>query len=104
MKTTVRLLSFLSIVTFGLNASALDEGKMYVKADVGVSVLQDINSTITGAAISFDPGVRADFTFGYHLSEPLAVELEVGFAQNSMDTIGGRPISTFTSDWDQVPL
>src|SRR5580704_14392578 len=71
-------------------------GQFYLNGDVGGSLMQ--NMTVKnggGSGLSFDPGTRADVTFGYQIINPLAVEFEVGALWNAVNSVNGVNLGGF---------
>jgi opacity protein-like surface antigen len=65
--------------------SPYDATRFYVNADVGGSLLQNLKIKNFAANISFEPGARGDFSVGYNIIGPMAVEFETGSIWNSLD-------------------
>jgi len=74
-----------------------DQGQIYGRFDVGANFMNDIEVDGAGVDLEFDTGVRFDFAGGYKITSAFAVELEVGLAYNSVDTISG---SFYGDDYD----
>ena len=63
----------------------------YESADAGVSILQNMTAQIGGFSVGtfkFNVGPRVDVSAGYNLTQNIAVELQGGFARNSINTLG----------------
>jgi OOP family OmpA-OmpF porin len=80
-------------------------GGFYLDGNVGVSFLPKLN-VLGGEAISFNTGVRVDVAIGYHLSSWAALEFNTGVIWNSVDKIGGVPLSSFGGSMEvyQIPF
>jgi len=92
--------------------TAKDSGNFYLTVDGGVmleSGIDYINKT-PGFRVSrdatFHPGERADLDIGYTISKSFAAELETGMFWNSINKIGGEPLSVLGQAVSQqgVPL
>lgn len=62
-------------------------GKWYLSMDAGVAFQQDItlrDSIGDTAKLTFDPGARLDFDFGYNFTTNFAAEFEIGFIANQV--------------------
>ena len=62
-------------------------GKIYMSFDLGAALQQDItmkDSIGDRETVTFDPGVRLDFDFGYNFTKHWAGELEIGLAVNQV--------------------
>ena len=81
-------------------------GQFYIGADVGGSIMQDMNVRNANAKMAFDPGTRTDFIFGFQVAPPVSLELETGVIWNSLRTGNGLFISTIADRGDmyQVPV
>ena len=105
--TATKLLTGLSILALAFTASAAEVvDQVYLNVDAGVAIEKDITSKTTGGKISFDPGVRFGVSGGYRFNESVALELETGLIYNSIDKVGGVPLTVFgqNADWYQVPI
>ena len=99
MKKTIRMpnlyraaLAFI----FCSTVSALSQGTgFYVKADAGGNITQDVDleeffgPVAPDTKVKFDPGPRFAFAGGYQLTPWFALEGEVGFLYNKLDSITG---------------
>ncbi len=90
-----------------------DQGQVYGRFDVGANFMNDLKVDNTGIDLEFDTGVRFDFAGGYKITDAFAVELEVGFAYNSVDSFNFHygqdyeaDISDYGLDFDlyQIPM
>jgi opacity protein-like surface antigen len=79
------------VITAG-NLQAKDEPDFYAIVDAGGSLQQNIN--INGISTTFNPGYRADIGFGYNVCRGFAAEFEAGSIWNSLDKIGGVPLTS----------
>ncbi len=76
-----------------LSASA--QTGLYVKADVGGNVTEDITlheflgPVAPGTKLELDPGFRAGFNVGYQLTDFFAPEAEIGYFGNSVHAVTG---------------
>jgi len=67
----------------------------YIKTDLGGNLTQDANLTeffgpvAPGTKVKFDPGFRAGFAGGFQFCNWFALEGEVGYLQNHIDSITG---------------
>jgi OmpA-OmpF porin, OOP family len=93
----------------GAGAHADFADRLYVTAAAGPAFAQ--NTTIqtppfTGGQIDFDTGVRGDIAVGYNVCKAFAVELNTGVIWNSVNSIGGNTLSTYSAHADlyQIPL
>lgn len=62
-------------------------GKVYLSFDAGVALQQDITMSDTigdSETVTFDPGARLDFDFGYNFTKNWAAELEIGLVANQV--------------------
>lgn len=78
---------------------------LYLNGDIGPSFVQQ--TRIRNAdTMDFNIGLSADVAVGYQATPWLAGELATGVIWNSVDKIGGVPISSFGSGLDlyQVPV
>jgi len=88
-----KLLCFLGIYGVvlagaGESRAADDPDKFYFHADVGSSLVQDVN--IVGFQFaSFRPGIRGDVSLGCQLNQSWSVELETGLIWNSVTELNG---------------
>jgi opacity protein-like surface antigen len=85
--------------------SPVDQNRWSVNLDAGIALPQSVN--IQGAdRMDFDKGIRFDAGVGYVLTKTLSVGVETGIIHNSVDKIGGVPVSTYGGNAEifQVPL
>jgi opacity protein-like surface antigen len=93
---------------------AVDPG-FFVTGDVGVNLVEDIDlpdpPPVNAVRIQFDPGLRADATFGYTFlvnpSIALAAAGEIGFMYNPIDrgtALGTGVTRAIDGDFYQVPF
>ena len=62
-------------------------GKWYLSMDAGVACQQDVTMSDTigdSENVTFDPGARLDFDFGYNFTTNWATELEIGLIINQV--------------------
>lgn len=62
-------------------------GKLYLSMDAGVALQQDVTLSDTigdSENVTFDPGARLDFDFGYNFTTNWAAELEIGLIINQV--------------------
>jgi hypothetical protein len=62
-------------------------GKVYLSFDIGPAWQQDITMSDTigdSEKVTFDPGARLDFDFGYNFTTNWAAELEIGLTVNQV--------------------
>lgn len=110
MKATSHIvrLSALAVLACGLNAGASEIlNRSYLHMDLGGSFVQDVTIKDTGGAeASFNPGVAADFCFGYFLNDAWALEFETGVFWNSIDKVGGVSLDSLGVNIDlyQIPF
>ncbi len=90
-----------------------DQGQVYGRFDAGANLMNDLEVDGAGLDLDFDTGMRFDFAGGYKITDAFAVELEVGFACNSVDSFGfyygqdyDADISDYGLDLDlyQIPM
>jgi opacity protein-like surface antigen len=62
-------------------------GPFYVTGDLGGNLMQDLHVKNGGSSVTFDPGTRADLSFGWQIFPPLAVEFETGVLWNSLNPV-----------------
>lgn len=69
-----------------LQAGAADSGKVYMKVDGGVNIMQDVTVEQGGSSdkVKMDTGFRVGLLGGYNLNEWVAVEIETGFLYNGI--------------------
>src|SRR5579859_5891855 len=81
-------------------------GPFYLNVDVGGALLHDLTIKNSGGELSFDPGTRADFTFGFRFAPQLAVEFETGVIWNSVSQTNGVDLASMDerADLYQVPF
>ena len=113
MKTVLRSItkvcaaSILSAV--GARASDWSDN-LYLNADGGGAFRENAqlhqSQGTPQYSTTFNPGIRADIDLGYNLNDSWAVELETGFIWNSVDEIGGVPLSSYSQSIDlySVPV
>jgi len=77
-----------------------------MNADVGGSLLQNVDIENLGARVGFNAGTRVDFSFGCNIVKQFAVEFETGVIWNSMHGSDAMIISPAADNADlfQVPL
>ncbi len=81
----------------------------YLKVDGGVNLTADTDVTIAGAggSLSLDAGYRFDAIVGYEFNRWVALELEGGYADNSVDKLTLGPLVNSLSGESslrQIPL
>jgi len=90
-----------------------DQGQIFGRLDLGANFMHDLEVEGAGVDLEFDTGVRFDIAGGYKITDAFAVELEVGFAYNSLDSLSfhygpefGADISDHGLDLDlyQIPM
>jgi len=77
----------------------------YLSADSGLAIQQDV--TDTGGKVKFDDGVRGGLAVGYNFCDSLAVEFETGVIWNSINSINGDSLSSFSgahADIYEIPM
>jgi len=86
-------------------------GKSYMSLDAGVAVqsgveVKEIGGTsVNGADLKFNPGLRIDAGAGYHFTERFSGELSVGYVFNSVDEGTGAAAGLGRNgDLFQVPV
>jgi opacity protein-like surface antigen len=81
-------------------------GTFYLNAEIGGTLLRDLNVKNTGTRLSFDPGSRVDFSFGYNIVPQVSVGFETGVIWNSVDRANGVSLSSMDerADLYQVPF
>lgn len=81
-------------------------GPFYLNVDFGGALLQDVTVKNSGGELSFDPGTRADFSFGFRFAPQLAVEFETGVIWNSVGRSNGVDLASMDerADLYQVPF
>ncbi len=95
MKTNVKILFSVCgvVLTWALGASA--QTGLYVKADVGGNVTEDVElreflgPVAPGTKLQLDPGFRAGLSVGYQLTDFFAPEAELGYFGNRVNFING---------------
>jgi opacity protein-like surface antigen len=115
MKTNL-ILGFIALLGIGLSAQAqgfyeeTPESSGYLEVDGGGVIAPDFTLTsfagtsLHGAKASLDPGSRFDILGGWQLARDFSVELNSGVLFNSVDKVGGFPISPDHFDIWQTPL
>lgn len=108
-KTVCLSLVGTSTLLAGAGAHADFTDKLYVTAAAGPAFAQ--NTTIqtppfTGGQLGFDTGVRGDFAVGYDVCKSFAVELNTGIIWNTVNSISGNYLSSYSAHTDlyQIPL
>lgn len=81
-------------------------GPFYMGVDLGVSIVQNTRvRNAPPASLSFEPGIRADFTFGYQIpSTLLAIEFETGTTWNSLTSGGFLTPPGWDANLYQIPF
>jgi opacity protein-like surface antigen len=98
------------LVVSAAGARAADwKNNLYFAFDTGGIFQQNADFSENGHATysaAYDAGVRTDLAIGYRLNETLALEVEPGFAWNSLDTLNGANLGRFgeTIDIYSVPI
>jgi OOP family OmpA-OmpF porin len=86
-------------------AAGAETSKMYVTVDAGAAWQQNLNAKGNGE-ISFDTGFRSDVALGYNFCKDFSAELETGVIDNSINSIAGRPLSSYGASADvyEIPM
>ncbi|HZV34692.1 MAG TPA: outer membrane beta-barrel protein [Verrucomicrobiae bacterium] len=79
-------------------------GPFYLGVDVGGAFVQSMKLKNLGSGADLDPGVRADFTFGYEFAPPIAVEFETGTLWNRFSDNSPFGQAGIRADLYQVPF
>lgn len=80
-------------------------GPFYVSADLGGTIVQSTKVRNAPETLSFEPGFRADFTFGYRIPQTLlAAEFETGGTWNSLTSGGYVTPPGFDTRLYQIPV
>lgn len=82
-------------------------GKLYLGFDVGAAFQQDItlsDSIGDSEEVTFDPGARLDFQFGYNFTTNWATELEVGLVINSVAQSYALGADFMNVDFTELPV
>jgi opacity protein-like surface antigen len=84
---------------------------LYASVDIGAifqpdTTLYQSYPSPTTANASFNPGIRGDIALGYNITRSLAAEFDTGVLWNSMDSLGGIPLSSDGLSFDTytVPI
>jgi opacity protein-like surface antigen len=111
--TSVSLCSWLfaAFVCLGQDEGSV-KGKSYFSLDIGPTLQSDLEvrsvagDPADGVSINFDPGVRFDVGWGYHVTEHFGAELSLGIMYNAVDSVSGSGLGGFGSEVDlfQVPI
>jgi opacity protein-like surface antigen len=112
MKTHNYVLTALGgVALFGLTLAQAQDfpdnlraGQPYVSAGIGPAIQQDLYIRNLGRTFSFDPGVRADISGGFNLTDNLAAELQTGAIASQIRTGGTAAFGGNRAYLDQVPL
>lgn len=106
--SVVRLTVGLLAATVLFTARA-EQGKFYVKADVGAAVTTDTElkeffgqALAPNSEISFNPGFHLGVRGGYGVTDWFDAEVETGFSVNHIDSITGA--SEADGDVTNIPL
>ena len=90
------------------NSADADTTGFYESVDAGVAILQNMTAEIQGfpaGTFKFNVGPRFDVSAGYDITENVAVELQGGFARNSITQFGSFLVQPgFSSDLWTVPV
>lgn len=79
-------------------------GPFYVGVDMGGVFMQSVKLKNLGQSADVDPGVRGDFTFGYHVAPPLAIEFETGTLWNQFSGNSAFGASGIEANLYQIPF
>ena len=81
-------------------------GQWYANADVGAAFEQQLRIRRSGELIDFHNGIRGDLAVGYQYNSWIAGELTSGAIWNSVQKIGGVPVTSFSTTMDlyQMPI
>ena len=82
-------------------------GKLYMSFDLGAALQQNItmkDSIGDSETVTFDPGVRLDFDFGYNVTKHWATELEIGLAVNQVKSSSILGTDFMEVDWVELPI
>lgn len=79
--------------------------KMYVTVDAGPAWQQNLNTKNSGE-VKFQAGFRGDVIFGYNFCSAFAAEFETGVIDNSVNSIAGNSLSSFSGSADvyEIPI
>ena len=78
----------------GLTSRAQESG-FYIKGDLGGNITQDVNvneflgADVSGVKLKLDPGFRAGVAGGYWFTDFLALEGEIGYVANQINSVSG---------------
>ena len=108
-KTHGLILAGTSLLLASASAHAAFADHLYMDVAAGPAFAQNPtiqSSPYTGGELDLDTGLRADVTLGYKICKSFAVELDAGLIWNSVSSINGNSLSTFSASADiyQVPL
>ena len=77
------------------NAAAEETGKMYITGTIGMVMPNDTDGSSSGTAYTIEMQDSAYFSaaLGYHASENVRVEGEVGYSNSGWDSISGNGVT-----------
>ncbi len=82
-------------------------GKVYLSFDLGPAWQQDITMSDPigdSEKVTFDPGARLDFDFGYNFTKNWAAELEIGLIVNQVKNSFFLGTDFMEVDWVELPI
>ena len=90
------------------NSTGNWSGRLYLRGDAGVSILQNMTvaqvpiQNTHDVPIRYNIGPKVDISLGYNITENIAVELQTGVAYNEISKFGS--VSQANSDLWTVPV
>lgn len=103
------ILTGTSLLLASASAHAAFADHLYMDVAAGPAFAQNptVKSALyPGGELDLDTGLRADVVLGYKVCKSFAVELDAGLIWNSVSSISGNSLATFSASADvyQVPL
>ncbi len=95
MKRAIVKTIFVAALLVSIGTACAQNAGFYVKGEVGGNITQDIDvkeflgADVSGVKLKLSPGIRGSIGGGYQFNPYVALEGEIGFMENNVDSVTG---------------
>ncbi len=94
--TFAKLAAVAGIITLGLSSAQASDHGVYTKLDAGASFITGLN--FDGESSKWKTGFATNGAVGYNLNQNIGLELEGGYAINSLKSVGNANVTALGID------